>query len=121
MKAPTFPDVRVVGMHFREKDGVPAKSLVANMVPPLTLQYEREPFNPFDANAIKIMYLDQHIGYAEASQAIFISPWIDEGHVYSVTVDSLIEVKRNLHPMVTFAPLKEETAETETEAGLETT
>lgn len=107
MKAPTFTDVKVVGMHFRERDGVPAKAIVANMVPPVQLELEREPGNRFDAYACKVMYQGQHIGYIEASSACFLSPWLDSGNKYSCTVDQLIEVKNILHPLVTLTPVSD--------------
>lgn len=110
MKAPTFFNVAVVGMHFREKEGVAAKSIVANFVPPVQLDYEREPHNRFDENAIKILYDGDHIGYLEASQAIFIAPWMDEGHKYTVTVTQLEPRRNNLHPLTTVSPLREEEA-----------
>jgi len=107
MNIPTFEEVRVVGMHFRERDGVPAKSIVANFVPPLTLDLEREPDNRFDEFAIKVMYAGQHIGYIEASSACYIAPWIDEGQKFRCTVEDMIEVKRNLHPVCCIEPVDE--------------
>lgn len=116
MKAPTFTDMRVVGMHFREREGVPAKSIVASFVPPLKLDFEREPTNPYDQNAIKILYEGQHIGYIEAASAIYLAPWIDEGHDYTITVTDMVEVKRNLHPIVKATPADLAEMETKTEA-----
>jgi hypothetical protein len=104
MSAPTFYDVLVVGMHFRESEGVPAKSIVQNMVPPLALDLEREPNNPHDSFALKALYQDQHIGYIEAKVACFISPWIDSGEEYVCVVNQLVEQKRNLHPLCTLMP-----------------
>lgn len=104
MKAPTFPEATVVGMHFRERDGVPAKAIVANFVPPVKLELRREPENQFDTFAVKVLYQDQHIGYIEASTACFLAPWMDEGHEYSCVVESLLERKNNLHPVVRLEP-----------------
>lgn len=96
-----FPNVAVVGMFFREKEGVPAKTLVENMVPPLSLTLIREPENPFDNFAIKVIYQGQHIGYIESSQAMWIAPHMDEGAEATCTVDRLEERKNNLHPICT--------------------
>ena len=104
MKPPVFTDVFVVGMHFRERDGVPAKSIVANFVPPVELTLEREPENQFDSFAVKVFYADQHIGYIEASSACFLAPWMDQGHAYKCVVDQLTERKNNLHPVVRLEP-----------------
>lgn len=103
MKAPEF-ESRVVGMHFRERDGIPAKAIVANFVPPVRLTLEREPDNQFDAYAVKVFYENQHIGYIESSTACFLSPWLDEGHEYTCTVTDLIEQKNNLYPAVSLEP-----------------
>lgn len=103
MKAPEFFS-EVVGMHFRERDGIPAKAIVANFIPPVTLQLEREPDNRFDSFAVKVIYQNQHIGYIEASTACFLAPWLDEGHNYSCIVDSLLERKNNLYPQVRIVP-----------------
>jgi hypothetical protein len=98
MKTPTFPEVLVVGMHFR---GAEAKATVANFIPPLLLDLEREPTNQFDASAIKVLYKGQHIGYIEACQAVFIAPHMDEGADFVCRVDDLITKRNNLHPLVT--------------------
>lgn len=103
--SPTFTEILVVGMHFRERDGVPAKSIVQNFIPPVELQLEREPENPFDSYAIKVLFEGQHIGYIEADSAAFIAPYMDEGTEFRCVVDNLIERKRNLHPQVTISPV----------------
>lgn len=99
-----FIDVKVVGMHFRERDGVPAKQIVANMVPPLTLDLEREPENPYDANAIKVICNEKHIGYIEAGQAMWIAPRLDRGDQLVCRVERLETVGRNLHPICHIGP-----------------
>lgn len=106
MKPPVFTDVFVVGMHFRERDGVPAKAIVGNFVPPVELELEREPDNQFDSFAVKVLYQSDHIGYIEASSACFLAPWMDEGHKYRCVVDSLVERKNNLHPVVRLEPIE---------------
>ena len=95
-----FPEVRVVGMHFR---GDYAKAAVENMEPPLELELEREPENAFDSMAIKVNYNGQHIGYVERGQAAFISPWMDQGHKFTCVVERLETVKNNLHPICTIS------------------
>jgi len=107
MTAPTFPNVAVVGMHFR---GAEAKAAVESFTPPVELQLEREPDNPYDEFAIKVLYLDQHIGYLERTQACFISPQIDSGHEYSCIVTDLELRRKNLHPICTIEPKESEEA-----------
>jgi hypothetical protein len=105
MQAPTFTDIAVVGMHFRNREGVPAKEIVAGFVPPVKLQLERDTYNAYDENAIKVLYEGQHIGFLEATQAIFLAPWLDDGHEYELTVTDMQARKKNLHPIVTASPL----------------
>jgi len=101
MTAPTFPNVLVVGMHFR---GAHAVAAVGSFLPPLELQLEREPRNPYDEFAIKVLYQGEHIGYIERGQAAFISPQIDAGQKYQCTVNDLVHKGRNLHPSCTIEP-----------------
>lgn len=102
MQAPKFPNVCVVGMHFR---GDYAKAAVESMIPPVELTLEREPENQYDQLAIKVMLNGQHIGYLERSQSCFIAPWLDEGTEFKATVTRLEARKNNLHPIVDVTPV----------------
>lgn len=104
MNPPTFPNVAIVGMHFREREGVPAKAIVGSFSPPVDLTFEREPENRFDSFAIKVFYSGDHIGYVEAKQAMFISPWLDQGAEYICVCTDLEQRGNNLHPIVVFSP-----------------
>ena len=101
---PTFPQVAVVGMHFR---GAEAKATVGNFVPPLTLDLEREPENEYDQFAIKVLYKGQHIGYIERGQAAFIAQHMDAGKTFTCTVDELEVRRNNLHPICTIESIDE--------------
>lgn len=100
MQYPAFPNVQVVGMHFRPN----GKAIVESLLAPATFDLEREPFNPYDGFAIKVMYEGEHIGYIERGQAMFISPWMDQGVAYTCTATEFRQVKNNLHPIVTIEP-----------------
>lgn len=101
---PSFHDVAVVGMHFRELEGVPAKALVGNLIPPAALSIEREPDNAYDEYAIKVFSQGQHIGYVEGKDACFIAPYLDEGAIYTCTVTGFEQRRNNLHPICSFEP-----------------
>lgn len=105
MSLPDFQDVAVVGMHFRELEGVPAKALVGNMIPPVKLTFQREPDNAHDEYAIKVFFQGQHIGYVEGKAACFIAPYLDEGADYTCTVQRLETRRNNLHPICSFDPV----------------
>lgn len=83
-----FPNVRVVGMHFR---GADAKEAAAGLQPEQVLRLEREPDNSFDGNAIKVFFEDLWLGYLEASQAAWIAPNMDEGRAFTCTVQTVSE------------------------------
>lgn len=101
MKNPVFPDVAIVGMHFREKEGIPAKEITASFEQGQHVELEREPKNKFDEYAIKAIFNGMHIGYLEASQAMWIAPNMDEGLKMVAVVDRLEQRKNNLHPICT--------------------
>lgn len=114
MKAPSFPNVAIVGMHFR---GEHAKAWAESVEPGTEIFYEREPENPYDSYAIRVLYNFTHVGYVERGQAAFISPWIDNGTEFKAVVTDRETRGKNIHPIVTFTPV--ESAETEAESFVE--
>lgn len=100
MHFPSFPEVQVVGMHFRPN----GKAIVESLLAPADFDLEREPLNPYDGFAIKVLYQGEHIGYIERRQAMFIAPWMDQGAVYSCRATEFRQIKNNLHPIVTLTP-----------------
>lgn len=106
MRAPTFTNVKVVGMHFR---GEQIKSLVSSFQPPMSnLRLVREPDNEYDSMAVMVYYNEHHIGYIERGQAAFLAPHMDAGTEYTCTVDEMMEIKNNLHPVCTLTPVPSE-------------
>lgn len=103
MKAPTFTDVAVVGMHFR---GQHAKAWAEAVQPGTEVYYDREPENPYDSMAIRVLYNFQHVGYIERNQAAFIAPWLDQGTEFSCTVTGVEQRGKNTHPLVMFKPIE---------------
>lgn len=115
MQAPSFPNVAVVGMHFR---GEHAKAWAESVQPGTEIFYEREPDNAYDSLAIRILYNFQHVGYVERGQAAFIAPWIDDGVEFSCVVTHTEQRGKNLHPIVTFTPVQSATADEEASVGV---
>lgn len=72
----TYPNVAVVGARFRGADAV---ALCRTIALGTELRLKREPDNPYDPNAIKVMFHDQHIGYVERGQAAWIADDLDQG------------------------------------------
>ncbi|NJL70385.1 MAG: hypothetical protein HC888_01645 [Candidatus Competibacteraceae bacterium] len=99
----TFPNVRIVGMHFR---GADAKEAAAGLQPGQPLRLEREPENQFDGNAIKVYFEDLWLGYVEASQAAWIAPNMDEDRLFTCTVQEVTE-EVNGRGKINYIPLVE--------------
>ena len=97
MKTPTFPDVRCVGMHFR---GPEAVAMAEALLPGDEVALEREPFNQYDENAIKVMLRDTHIGYIARQSAAFIAAYMDDGAEFSATVTG----RHGQYPLLTVGP-----------------
>jgi hypothetical protein len=93
----------LVGVNFRPAE---AREVVANLVPGDELTLERDPFNQYDENAIKVIFTEQipvddlggrsfangeshFIGFIERSMALTLAPWIDAGWTFNVRVKSL--------------------------------
>lgn len=97
----TFPNVAVVGMHFR---GAHAVEIAAALVPGNTLILEPEPDNAYDGNALKAIYMADdepiHIGYIERGQAAWITPLLADGASATCTVTRLETRRNNVHPIV---------------------
>jgi len=104
MSKTLFPNVACVGMHFR---GAQAQEIVALLDETSVLSLEREPENPYDAYAIKVIFSDIHIGYIERGQAAWISPLLDEGNVASVKMVKKEIRRNNLHPILDITVSKE--------------
>lgn len=104
----TFPLVRVVGMHFRDKETgtTRCKDYAAALQPGDTLKLEREPTNEFDIFAIKVITPERngepgfHLGYIEKGAARWIATDMDEGMEFTCTVRDLLRDKNNVYPRV---------------------
>lgn len=103
-------------MHFR---GQEIKALVSNFMPPVGLLLEREPMNPHDSMAIKVLYDTDsgpvHIGYIERDRAAFIAPYMDNGIAFTCTCVDLEARKNNLHPICNIVPIAPHESADETE------
>ncbi len=80
---PTFNDVRCVGMYFR---GESAVAMADALQPGDTVTLERDPMNPYDPNAVKVLVGDEWIGFVQREVAAFLSHYMDEGTHYTAEV-----------------------------------
>lgn len=78
-----FSSVACVGMRFRQPED---QAVAGALLPGDPVHLEREPYNPHDENAIKVIYSDHHIGYIARDSASFIAAYMDEGRRFGATV-----------------------------------
>ena len=94
--------IRSVGLYFRDReDGGVARALVDELVPGAALRLEREPENPHDGFAIKVLVDEVHIGYLPANQAMHLAPMLEEGALLAEAKFLEIEVEnRAVYPVL---------------------
>jgi len=102
MNHPTFPEVRLVGAHFRGAEAVEyASALQGGEI----FSLEREPENQFDQNAIKVLTPGGlHIAYVERGQAAWISGHMDEGATYKAHILRVEPYKNTVHIVADILP-----------------
>jgi len=85
----------LVGTHFR---GSEAKHLVNALAPGDTnFQFEREPDNEYDSNAIRVLIEGEHVGYLARVNNNSVARAMDEGAAISATVIDFEGRKPVLH------------------------
>ena len=95
MRHPDFPEVRLVGAHFRGTEAVEyASALQGGEI----FSLEREPENLYDQNAIKVVTPGGlHLAYVERGQAAWISGHMDEGATYRAHILRAEPYKNTVH------------------------
>lgn len=78
---------KVVGVTFANPDGSSRASIIANMSPSDTIVLERDPYNEYDSNAVKVCVVKngtkQQIGFVAKDIASIISPKMRRGVKYN--------------------------------------
>lgn len=94
--APTIHSI-LVGNGFRPS----AAREVAKDIPSNTeLGLEREYDNAYDANAVKVLYKGEHIGYVKATEAAELRPWMDSGVEYGCYTLTCVDYPRNKYEIL---------------------
>ena len=57
------------------------------------LTLEREPYNPEDRNAIKVLHLGRHLGYIGREDAQALAPKLDAGEVLTATFEGVWQLE----------------------------
>ncbi len=98
MKLPVFKKCLVVGVRYRAPI---ARAIAASVAPCDGLILEREPHNPHDSCAVKVLHGSTHIGYVQREVAAPLSRLMDSGLFYIATTvknyGNAIVV--NIHPI----------------------
>lgn len=81
LKSDSFVDVltKVVGATKNNDEDVNIQNILPELEDGSKLNFAREPNNPYDTNAIKVICDYQHIGYIKAELAEEIAPIMDSG------------------------------------------
>ena len=81
---------KVTGVTFSNEDGTSRASIIARMSEDDTICLERDPFNEYDSNAVKVCVVKngtkQQIGFLERGLAAVLSPKIRRGANFPVTI-----------------------------------
>ena len=96
-------DLSVVGVTFR--DGYPGNLLrldsrIGEDISHGTATLEREPTNPYDPNAVKVVVGGEHIGYVPKEKAVALSAALLEGVKYVAFVKVQISPEHKDRPGV---------------------
>lgn len=106
---PSFLNCRVVGQYFREREGIPAFQWTEDLELGEEISFEREPENPHDPNAIRLLCEGQHMAFVERASAAFIAPVLDDGVKYRAVVSEKSEDNRERAQVtVDFLPLDDQ-------------
>lgn len=86
----TSYNAQLVGVNFRDQR---AKETVKALEVGNILQLEREPDNPYDPNAIRVVVPDHDendnfLGFIERGMAAILAPEMDDGSKFTATVNT---------------------------------
>lgn len=80
---------KIVGVTKNNDDGMPIQSILKTLSPSDKIILVREPDNPYDKNAIKVICEYQHIGYIQSDLAETLAPLMDSGKQISASITGI--------------------------------
>ncbi|MEA1618684.1 HIRAN domain-containing protein [Erythrobacter sp. T5W1-R] len=90
MAAPTRKRLfDIVGESKNAADGTPRQHLLARVDPADAVTLQRQPENPYDPNAVAVLWEGRDIGFLPREDAATIAPALDEGRPYAAHVHEL--------------------------------
>jgi len=102
--APVFAGIPCRGCFYAQN----GCAIVDTLVPGESIMVEREPTNPYDSNAIKVLNLDGvWFGYIGREYAAKIAPWMDRGVFFNAWKTGRVRCQT----IITLEPLRSQKAE----------
>lgn len=78
------------GVTFTNPDGSSRREIISRMTDRDTVKFERDPYNPYDSNAVKVIVMQdgqwKQIGFLEKALAASVSPDMRRGATYKITI-----------------------------------
>lgn len=78
------------GVTFANPDGSSRREIISRMTDRDTVKFERDPYNPYDSNAVKVIVMQdgqwKQIGFLEKALAASVSPAMRRGATYRITI-----------------------------------
>lgn len=78
------------GVTFTNPDGSSQREIISRMTDRDTVKFERDPYNPYDSNAVKVIVMQdgqwKQIGFLEKALAASVSPDMRRGATYKITI-----------------------------------
>lgn len=80
----------LTGVTFPNPDGSSRKVIISHMTERDSVKFERDPYNPFDSNAVKVLVFQddewKQIGFLEKTLAATVSPAMRRGAIYKISI-----------------------------------
>lgn len=90
MAAPTRKKLfDIVGESQNAADGTPRQHLLTRVDPADAVTLQRQPDNPYDPNAVAVLWEGKDIGFLPREDAAAIAPALDEGRPYAAQVHEI--------------------------------
>lgn len=90
MAAPTRKKIfEVSGESKNARDGTPRQQLLTLANPGDRIVLERQPDNPYDPNAIAVVWQGSDVGFLPKEDAAALAPHLDEGRPYKAQIHEL--------------------------------
>ena len=88
---------KVVGVTFNNPDGSSRQDIIRHVDKQDIIMLVREPDNPYDKYAVKVMTLYGQVGYIGKEYTEIIAPMMDSGIAFSARINEVDEYKKKMY------------------------